>query len=201
MNNSFLRIIGILNLIGQREFLKIGEEDMIQRKNKYLKNFIMIIRDIVKAIEGNQNELLKAIISVEEIESVVDEYGDPLLVKALHCKNINALEILIPLVNVNLKDSKGQTVLHHCGYYGNYPIALDVLNIGGDLSICDEFGNQPLWTAVFNVKKDLRGLDVVELYLKWGANKYHKNDAGKSPLDFALQVNFAPLLEVLNKYN
>jgi ankyrin repeat protein len=158
------------------------------------------MRNIIQAMENHQNELLKKIVSVEQIKNVVDDYGDPLLVKALHVKNIDAAKILVQLVNVNLKDSKGQTALHHCGYYGNYTIALEILNNGGDLNINDIYGNQPLWTAVFNVKKDLRGLDVVDLFLKMGANKNHKNVAGKSPMDFALQVNFIPLLEILNKY-
>ncbi len=161
----------------------------------------MPIRNIVQAMENHQNDLLKQIISVEQIENIVDEYGEPLLVKALHVNNIEAAQILVQLVNVNLRDSKGQSALHHCGYYGNFKIALEVLNNGGDLNINDIYGNQPLWTTVFNVKKDLKGLDVVDLFLQRGANKYHKNDAGKSPLDFALQVNFGPLLEVLNKYN
>ena len=159
----------------------------------------MVIRDIIKLIEKNQNSQLEEMLSEMNAKNLVDDYGDPILIKALHVKNIEAAKLLAKYVDVNLKDAKGQTALHHCGYYRNYAVAVEVLKYKGNLDIEDAFGNQPLWTAVFNVKKNLRGLDVVQLYLDNGANKNHKNKSDRSPLDFALQVKFAPLLEVLQK--
>jgi ankyrin repeat protein len=62
----------------------------------------------------------------------------------------------------------------------------------GQLNISDNYGNQPLWTAVFNVKGKDDRLPLVELFLMYNADKNHKNKAGKSPLDFTLQVKYEP---------
>lgn len=113
-----------------------------------------------------------------------------------------AAKYLIKLgIDVNARDKiTGAVALHYCATYNYYDIARLILENGGKLDICDDFGNEPLWTAVFNLKKDLLGISLIELFLKSGANKNHKNKAGRSPQDFATQVNFPPLLNLLGQY-
>ena len=125
---------------------------------------------------------------------------------ALHSACIsNAIEAAIVLIengiNVNLKDRITEAVpLHYCAVYNYSELASFIINSGGKLNISDKYGNEPLWTAVFNVKGSVERLPIVELYLKHNADKNHKNNAGRSPVDFASQVKFEPLLEILNKY-
>lgn len=158
-------------------------------------------QDLIEAIESNDIDRLKELIGKNADINVIDDYGDPLLIIALHKKYFEIFRNLVQFgVNVNLKDKKGQTALHHAAANGYFDIAELLIANYGSLAEIDIYGNQPLWTAVFNVKKDLAGLNIVELYLKNGANKNHKNNAGRSPLDFANQVKFEPLLEVLQKY-
>jgi uncharacterized protein len=141
-------------------------------------------------------ELLKSGIDINERES-----GSSALHRAVVYNSKDAAQLLIERnIDINLKDERGATALHYCAQYNRLEISKIILSNKGRLDIEDNYGNQPLWTAVFNVKKDLSGLDLVELYLQYGADKNHKNNAGRSPLDFANQVQFAPLLEVLNKY-
>ena len=40
---------------------------------------------------------------------------------------------------------------------------------------------------------------LVKLFLQFGADKNYKNLAGRSPLDFAIQVQYLPLLELLEQ--
>ena len=52
----------------------------------------------------------------------------------------------------------------------------------------------------FTVGGGISSVEDVNVLLQNGADKNHKNDAGRSPLDFAYQVKYEPLLEILNKY-
>lgn len=145
----------------------------------------------------NVKELLKAGNNVDQFE-----YDKSALHTACVSNAINAAKALIEGgINVNLQDKiTGATPLHYCAVYNYFDMANLILENRGKLSVADNFGNEPLWTAVFNVKGVVEKLPIVELLLQNGADKNHKNNAGRSPLDFANQVKFAPLLEVLNKY-
>ena len=70
-----------------------------------------------------------------------------------------------------------------------------LLQKGADLSITDQFGGQPLWYAVFYVKPP-EDISLVKTYLKYGADPNYKNNR-KSALDFAKQIEYQPLIEVL----
>ena len=130
------------------------------------------------------------------------EYGRSALHSAALSNAINAVKILIDNgINLDLQDKgSGATALHYCALYNRPEITNLILQKGGRLIVADNYGNQPLWTAVFNVKGKEERLPLVELLLKFGANKNHKNLAGRSPLDFANQVGYAPLLELLGKF-
>jgi ankyrin repeat protein len=42
-------------------------------------------------------------------------------------------------------------------------------------------------------------LEMIRYFLENGADKHHKNNAGRSPLDMAIKINYQPLLEILDK--
>jgi len=125
---------------------------------------------------------------------------------ALHAATISnatdAAELLIKTdIDVNLQDKiTSATALHYCAVYNYFEIANMILRRNGKLNIADDYGNEPLWTAVFNVKGKDDRLALVELFLIYKADKNHKNKAGRSPLDFAIQIKYEPLLQLLNKY-
>ncbi|HVU55802.1 MAG TPA: ankyrin repeat domain-containing protein [Puia sp.] len=124
---------------------------------------------------------------------------------ALHAACISnakeaSLELISAGIDVNSRDGyTGATPLHYCAVYNRYEIAKIIIEHGGRLDILDNYGNEPLWTAVFNVKGKEEKLPLVSLFLNNGANKNHKNHAGKSPYDFANQVKFLPLVKLLEQ--
>ncbi len=132
----------------------------------------------------------------------VDSVGDNALHIAILKKNVLIVDMLLAKgVNVNHQNKDGKVPLHYVAENNLLEVAKKLLRHGAKLDKEDKFGNQPLWVAVFSAADgDSVKLPLVELYLKHGADKKHKNNAGRSPLDFANQVKFAPLLEVLNKY-
>ncbi|MBC7862423.1 MAG: ankyrin repeat domain-containing protein [Bacteroidia bacterium] len=155
---------------------------------------------IVSAAGRNQVKFLEELLNEGADVNQVEEGQS-----ALHAACANgareAVEILIGhKADFNLKDeSKGQTALHYCAAHNYYDIAKMILENGGKPDVADNFGNQALWTVVFNVKGKPERFPMVELFLKHGADKNHKNNSGRSPLDFADILKYEPLIELLNK--
>jgi uncharacterized protein len=152
---------------------------------------------------AEKNDVKKLLALLETNQDINKyDYDKTALHSACVSNAVDAAKILIEKgINVNLQDRITQAIpLHYCAVYNHFDMANLILNNGGNLDISDRHGNQPIWTAVFNVKGHIEKLPIVELFLKHGADKNHKNDAGRSPLDFAKQVKYAPLLELLNRY-
>lgn len=131
--------------------------------------------------------------------NIVDIEGDNALHLAVLKKNIEIVKLLIRSGwNVNSLNKKGKSPLHYAADLNLIDISKILIENNADIAVTDIYGNQPLWTAVFNAADgDIKKLPIVELFIKEGANKNHKNHAGRSPIDFAKQVNYFPLLKVL----
>jgi len=87
-------------------------------------------------------------------------------------------------INVNLRDSDGATALLYAAEWSRIDVAEAILNAGGDLNIEDEHGNQPLWYAA---GKPRPNYELIELFMRRGADPHHRNRYGTSPLDLAKQ--------------
>lgn len=159
-------------------------------------------KSLVDYAEKNNVEKIRMLLDLSTENINQFEYNRSALHAACITNAIGAAEYLISKgINVNLQDKfTGATALHYCGVYNCFEIANMILDSGGKLNVADNYGNHPLWTAVFNVKGNKERLALVELYLIHGANKDHKNNAHKTPFDFANQVKFIPLLELFSKY-
>ena len=103
-------------------------------------------------------------------------------------------------VDVNLCNKQGKTALHYAAESNLLEIARYIIAHNGKVDISDQWNNEPLWTATFNYKGFKDRLEIVELFLKNGGHKEHKNNAGRSPVDFANQVGFPELTELLSNY-
>jgi uncharacterized protein len=106
-----------------------------------------------------------------------------------------AIELIHRQIDVNCQDKDGMTPLHYTAWYHNLETAALILNHGGDISILDRHGNTALWYAVFHAKG--KHYDLVELLMKAGADPASKNSHGKSPHDFAAQINDVHLMQLL----
>lgn len=147
---------------------------------------------------------MKQLATCKKKQKSVNQYEQGLsaLHRACVTNSVDAVRILISSgIDLDMKDEvTGASALHYCCSYNYYELATMIIQAGGKVDISDNYGNQPLWTAVFNVKGDLQKLPIVELFLRNGAHKEHKNNAGRSPLDFVNQVKHMPLVELLLKY-
>jgi ankyrin repeat protein len=152
-------------------FVKPTEKEMAELKNKISKN-----KDLLKEIDIGGSSLLHIAI----IHSDLD-FAKFLIDKGM---------------DVNLQDNKGDTALHYCAAYNQYEIAECILEHNGKLDISDKYGNEPLWTATQNYKNYDDRIAIVKLFFGFGANKEHKNNAGKTPSDIA--ARYPNLTELFN---
>jgi ankyrin repeat protein len=127
--------------------------------------------------------------------NVVDDDGQSLLHEAIaHYNNGAAIDLINRGINVNIADNNGQVPLHFCALHKNPIVAAALLRNGADVNVKDIHLNNPLWTAVFNARGQY---ELVKLLLENGADPASKNRAGRSPLDFASQIDDKFLVSLL----
>jgi ankyrin repeat protein len=154
--------------------------------------------ELFEKVEKNDEVGLKGLISGRTIKEVKDDFGYSLLHRSITKGFDRISEVLIKNgVNVNARDKNGQTALHYAAFYGNIVVAELLLDKGADIHISDNYGNQALWTAVFNDKGFGKRLEIIKILVKKGAEIGHRNNAGKTPLDFATSNKYIKVVELL----
>jgi ankyrin repeat protein len=129
--------------------------------------------------------------------NIVNSNGASLLHKAIVYQQTEiAIDLINRSINVNIQDNKGQSSLHYLGFFPNVELANLIIQNGGDLELKDKFGNTALWYAVFNARGNYA---LVELLIKNKAKPNLLNLAGKTALDFAVQIQDQKLVEILSK--
>lgn len=129
--------------------------------------------------------------------NVTNENGLSLLHKAIAHKHSEiAFDLVWRSINVNIQDNKGQSSLHYLAFFPDIELAKAIINNGAILELKDHFGNTPLWYAVFNARGNY---DYVELLIQNKANPTLMNNAGRSPIMFASQINDLMLIEILSR--
>lgn len=161
---------------------------------KQIKDINMSYNEIFSIIRVGTYEQYEKNIVVVDIDCC-NEYKQNLLQEAIAASKNDIAKDLINR-DIDNQDSNGQTPLHYCAQYLNIEIARLLLSKSADINIEDAYGNNPLWTAVFNARGDYR---MVELFIEYNANIYHLNKAGRSPLDFAKQIDDTKLVQILSK--
>ncbi len=155
------------------------------------------IDDIFQAVRLGEFSLTNKDNIFDSKIEVINSLGQSLLHEAIsHMQNEIAEKLISLGYNVNLKDEKGLTPLHYAALHNNLNGAISLLSNGARVNEIDNFGNTPLWTAVFYAKGKYK---MVETMLKNGGNPLNKNNTGRSPLDFASQINDEALVNLLVK--
>ncbi len=124
--------------------------------------------------------------------------GTNLLTESIIRGNTEIAKFLVKEgIDVNYQTKNKNTALHLVAGIGNQDTELAqlLLNAGADINIKDKYGNTPLWVATFYCKG--KNYDMVKLFMKNGAIATSKNLNGKSPLDFAKQIENEKLIRIL----
>lgn len=135
---------------------------------------------------------------IDEIElNALNEYDQNMLHEAIAYKKNDIANKLIDLgINLDQQDYRGQTPLHYIFDNSEFELAKKMLANGASVDLKDKYGNIPLWYAVFYAKGKY---ELVELLMQYHSDPYLKNNANRSPLDFAEIKSKPQLIEILKK--
>ena len=138
----------------------------------------------------------EAIALIQETDmDIADEFlRTPLMHAASKGKSEIVLWLLKRGAKIDLQDSEGFSALHLAIQGKHATIVESLLEEGANVELRDIHGNTPLWRATF----DARGkYDLVKLLIKHSASCNSKNNANRSPLDFAEQIADHDLTKIL----
>jgi uncharacterized protein len=153
--------------------------------------------DIFTLAKFGDLESFKSKLNISELNRK-SESGSTLLHFAISGSKFDiALFLIKSGIDVTLTNSDGQTALHLICVNQNVDVAKELLNKNADINLRDKYGNSAMWTAVFNCKG--RNYEMVELFMNFNPDILTKNNAGRSPLDFAMQVGNEKLIDILLK--
>lgn len=86
--------------------------------------------------------------------------------------------------DINFQDKKGKTALHRAAKAGFYATMETLLSHGAKLELTDLNGETPLFEPIRSTIKDQdKRIQALQLLLKAGADRQHRNDKRKTPLD------------------
>jgi len=95
---------------------------------------------------------------------------------------LEATRLLAAGADPNIADKEGLTPLHFAASMQAEQTAKVLLEQGALVTATDRHGNTPLWTAVANYRGKC---DLIALLRAYGADPYHRNRAGRTPLKLA----------------
>ncbi len=167
--------------------------------NKRIDNMPNEKADIYTLAKFGDIEDFKEMFVKEHINNK-SEYGSGLLHYAI---SGNKFDIALFLINngidLNMTNSEGQTALQLICVNQNLNVAKELLKKGINIDLRDKHGNNGIWTAVFNCKG--KNYEMVKLIMEYKPDIYSKNKAGRSPIDFARQIDDKDLLNILVCHN
>ncbi|KAG4432732.1 hypothetical protein IFR05_011788 [Cadophora sp. M221] len=171
------------------------ERDMIYALLDYKKPLQQVIRDTASFLLSHTDQdynfldwtLPEFLQSLDSLSSVVlgsaSENGQAAIVKLL--LSTNGIEL-------DWKDTKGQTPLHRAAYHRHEAVVQLLLDKGANFDSEDKEGKTPLLRAI--EKKDEA---IVELLLDKGADFKTKDKEGKTPLYWASYTGYYTIVQLL----
>lgn len=130
--------------------------------------------------------------------NVVNKNGASLLMEAIaYGKNDIADFLINSGIDINIQDKAGFSALHYAVWWKNLPIIKTLINNGANVNQVDKKGNSPLWYSL-TLYRQICDLEIVKMLLFHGATPSLKNIYGRSPLDFAKELDVKEISEALS---
>lgn len=138
-------------------------------------------------MDGNVNEISKALDKDKGLLRSTDKMGRTLLMEAAIFKRHDICKLLVSRgADVNAREKgRGWTALHFAAQECAPDITKLLLGGRAEVDVQDTHGNTPLCEAVFNSRG--RG-EVIRLLIEHGADRNLKNNSGVSPSDLARMI-------------
>lgn len=151
-------------------------------------------RLMLAAYDGDHREITNLIKTESlELDHQHSDVGATALFITVERKHLSAVEVLLSSgVDVNSKDSMGQTSLHRATHCGHEDIIRLLMKHGADIDCHNDDGRTP-WSANVRGKKE----STLKLLLDAGANPNTKGHQGVSELYIAAQNGEASIVKLM----
>ena len=131
-------------------------------------------------------------------KGIVDILDGEARTPLIHAVAAGKVELLSWLIehgaDIKHQDRNGWSALHFAVQEKQIDCVNFLLKNGATIDPRDTYGNTPLWRAAFD---PCRIYDLVRILISHGANPNAKNNADRSPLDFAAQIGDHQLVAAL----
>lgn len=162
--------------------------------------------NIFKIIDDRKyDEYMRFIRDIDNI-NIADSTSQSLLHRSIVSGDIRITKDLIFRgIDPDIQSDSGSTALHFSATYKRLKQAEIILEENSNVNIIDNHGNNPLWTA-FLLTEQGAFLDLVDLFIKYGADMYNKNNYGRSVISLAKEMKgdidyYSILMKLNKKYN
>ena len=147
-----------------------------------------------------ENELLAKITDAlnkgEDLDKEFDKHGLSYLHMAAGYSSRKCLKLLLDNgVDINIRNSKGQTPLHCAAMFNQLSAIKFLLKYGADMEAKDMFGHTPIFS--FFQRSHHGDLEVLSFLIKEGANLEARDDFGSSVLHLSAHYGSADEIELL----
>lgn len=137
---------------------------------------------IIRAICRNDFDAVNKWQSPEEIDFIDKDQRTAVFHAVLNNSKDMFSQLLKSNPDLNLKDSRGWSLLHYAVQQKSVYIAELLVNKSVDLEMKDDYGNTPLWRATFS--SNGKG-EMITFLLSKGADPNNMNNSDISPMKLA----------------
>nr|QBK87199.1 MAG: ankyrin repeat protein [Marseillevirus LCMAC201] len=149
--------------------------------------------DLIAAVKSNNLELVKELVSLENINlDLQDKGGNTALMWAVDRENYDIVKLLVDNnANLDLQNKNEDTALMMAVFINNFDIVKLLVDNNANLDIQKKYGNTALMLAVF-----INNFDIVKLLVDNNANLDLQKD-GNTALDIAKKKNLPLIIKLL----
>jgi ankyrin repeat protein len=166
------------------------------------------------AVRGGNIEVVRLLLDAGADPSLQDpRVGTPLhlayrldetpIWQAVRRRRVSVVRLLLDRgADPNHVWADGSTVLHMAGGMGNREMVTILIQAGMNVNACDNYGRTPLYRAasVFLVTKfGFKANDGMTLLVEHGADLYHRDKNGETPLEYVRRGKIGEAVAILER--
>ena len=138
-----------------------------------------------------------------DINALSDRLDETPIWQAVRRRRVRVVRLLLDRgADPNHVWADGGTILHMAAGMGNRGMVTILIQAGMNINACDNYGHTPLYVAAsgfFVQKFGFKANDVMTLLVEHGADLYHRDKNGETPLEHARRWKIGEAVAILER--